>query len=413
MARLAELPAELVLHIVSFLTREVIIEDLLRGVSYSPLKKKDILPDFSSINALSRTNSVFHHALNHNLYQLCTSVESLGRLALLFAVKHNSEAAFNKLVAVGVSVDGEFECKFWFTGIDLFSLLHIAAGMGSSLIVPKLLGMYGSETPERVYACDAHDLSALDYAVLEGHMEIVKLLAPKAVVFSSLTSAGLPISDDRLQVHKQYLSRALLHSATRATNIAICEYLLSEGADVNFQGTTHLRSSPLGGAAQNDNLPTMQLLLGAGADPNLRNRDGFVPLFKAVSVSAAQALLDAGAHIHATDNAGRNAVTHRVVEGGEALRFLLERGVDPNHVDEEGWTPLHYACWVPSVSSVATIELLFQFGATTVEKAVNDGRTPVDLAIRTGKTDVVRLLEPLIQDPVRKARIAEWLEGRA
>ncbi|KAF7366411.1 Non-specific serine/threonine protein kinase [Mycena sanguinolenta] len=154
MASLAELPPELLLRIVSFLTREIILDPMMR-LGFE-LGKPELVPDLPSVDALSRTNSVFHHTLNHTLYQLCASVESLGRLALLFAVEHSSEAAFDKLVAAGIKVDGKSRFIY-----GLCSLLHIAAGMGSSLIVSKLLRMYGSETLDRVYARDGNDLSAL------------------------------------------------------------------------------------------------------------------------------------------------------------------------------------------------------------------------------------------------------------
>ncbi|KAJ6481856.1 ankyrin repeat-containing domain protein [Mycena sanguinolenta] len=153
----------------------------------------------------------------------------------------------------------------------------------------------------------------------------------------------------------------------------------------------------------------MQVLLAAGADPNLGTGHGTVPLFRARSIPAAQALLDAGARIHATDNAGRNALMYRALQYAEVLRFLLERGVDPNHTDNKGRTPLHYAC---EVAVVAATELLLQFGATAAEKADRDGATPVDLAMQRGRIEAVRLLEPLIQDPALKAKIAEWLEEK-
>ncbi|KAJ6481852.1 ankyrin repeat-containing domain protein [Mycena sanguinolenta] len=383
MARLAELPPELVLHIVSFLTREV---DIPR------LTKPELVPDLPSVNALSHTNSIFYLTLNQTLYALCASVESRGRLALVFAVEHNMGNVFDKLVAAGVSVDGKlrFRGRCW-------SLLHIAAIMGSNLIVSKLLCMYG---PEMVYARDALHFSALDYAVLEGRMETVRLLVPITV----------DVSDERIQAHKRYLGEALVKSGIRrpsGENIAICEYLLSEGVDVNTRARNS--STSLACATASDSLAMMQVLLAAGADPNLGRIDGVVPLFRAGNIPAAQALLNAGASIYATDNTGRNALTYRALDCAEVLRFFLERGVDPNHADDRGRTPLHYAC---DAAVVAATELLLQFGATTVEKADADGKTPVDLAMRTRNIEVVRLLEPLIQGPTLKAKIAEWLQEK-
>ncbi|KAF7366408.1 Non-specific serine/threonine protein kinase [Mycena sanguinolenta] len=413
MARLAEVPTELLLHIISFLTREIHLDTMKRRRLDFERGKLELVPDLPSVNALSRTNSVFHHTLNQTLYKLCASVEFLGRLALRFAVEHNSEAVFDKLVAAGVNVDGEFECKFWFTPPGSSGLLHIAAGIGSSLIVPKLLCMYGSDTPERVYARDNNGRSALDYAVLEGHVEIVKLLVPMSILAaSSSSSIAVDVSDERIQAHKEYLGKALVKSAfpgPSCEKIAICKYLLSEGADVNALDTDMY--SALRAATVCDNLATMQFLLAAGADPNLGDRHGIVPLFKAESVPAVQALLDAGAHIHVTDNAGCNALMHRALQSTELFRFFLERGVDPNHADDDGWTPLHYACEEPE-AGVTAIELLIQFGATTMEKPNANGMTPVDLAMRVFMISVVRFLEPLIQDSVLKAKIAEWLQEK-
>ncbi|KAF7366403.1 Non-specific serine/threonine protein kinase [Mycena sanguinolenta] len=296
MARLAELPSELVLHTVSFLTREIVLDPMVRPDF--ELGKLELVPDLPSVNALSRTNSVFHNTLNHTLYQLCASVESLGKLALLFAVEHNSEAAFDKLVAAGVSVDGEFKFQFRLAGPDLLGLLHIAAGLGSSLIVRKLLQMYGPETLERVHVRHrGWDMSALDYAVVEGHMETVRVLAPMSILAassSSSSSIAVDVSHERIQAHKEYLGKALVTCVARNSSgekIAICEYLLSEGADVNTLDPRYGRSS-LSNATVNDSLATMQLLLTAGADPNLGDKYGVVPLFWARNVPAAQALLE-------------------------------------------------------------------------------------------------------------------------
>ncbi|KAJ6481834.1 ankyrin repeat-containing domain protein [Mycena sanguinolenta] len=413
MARIAELPPELVLHIVSFLTREIHLDPMRRrrlGYYIDPANP-ELVPDLPSINALSCTNSVFHQTLNRTLYEICASVEFLGRRALLFAVEHNSEVGFDKLVAAGVSVDGKFESKVSFLAPNPFGLLQIAAGKGSSLIVPKLLRMYGSEMLERVYARDDWHLSALDCAVLEGRMETVRLLAPMAILAPSSSSPiVVDVSDERIQTHKQYLGEALVISGIRrpsGENIAICEYLLSEGVNTRDRGSW----TSLACATTSDSLATMQVLLAAGADPNFGNRDGVVPLFRAGNVPAAQALLNAGARIYATDNTGRNALTYRALEHAEVLRFFLERGVDANQADDDGRTPLHYAC-EKNAAVVVAIELLLQFGATTVEKADADGVTPVDEAMHKGKIEVVRLLEPLIQDPALKSKIAKWLEEK-
>ncbi|KAF8204370.1 hypothetical protein K438DRAFT_558275 [Mycena galopus ATCC 62051] len=104
MATLTELPPELILHIASFLTREIILDPKnrlhRRNTRHGHVRKPKLLPDLPSINGLSQTNIAFHWTLDQTLYSLCASVEHLGVLALLFAVEHGMEHAFDKLVAV-------------------------------------------------------------------------------------------------------------------------------------------------------------------------------------------------------------------------------------------------------------------------------------------------------------------------
>ncbi|KAJ6512703.1 ankyrin repeat-containing domain protein [Mycena sanguinolenta] len=142
-----------------------------------------------------------------------------------------------------------------------------------------------------VYAHDANSWTALDYAVLGGHMEAIRLLTPILPVLSSIgdseiVGSGAPVPDEFLEAHQDYLSRALLKCLARTSNAAICEHLISEGADVNTRDTNYWNSSPLFYATGKDNLAAIQLLLTAGADPNLGDRDGVVPLFHVTNIPA-------------------------------------------------------------------------------------------------------------------------------
>jgi ankyrin repeat protein len=56
-------------------------------------------------------------------------------------------------------------------------------------------------------------------------------------------------------------------------------------------------------------------------------------------------------------------------------------------------------------SARALVELLLQFGAATVEKANVFGVTPVHMAMDENKWEVVKILEPLVQNPDLRAEI--------
>jgi len=398
MAVLSDLPPELILHIVSFMTRETMLDRHGNLPGYKS-REPELVPDLPSINALTRTNTVFHSTLNQCLYDLCASVEPLGKLALFFAVQNQLESTVDRLVAVGISLD--IDVRF---NNRPCRLLQVAAGMGHRDMVVKLLTMSGAEMRTRVHTRrgwhreTSKNATALDYAANFGHMDIVRLLAP------------IPTPSPAIS-RRLYLSVALVEAITVEYS-EISEYLISEGADVNFLEEPFI-SSPLYHAAGTGNLGLVQLLLASGADPNLQI--GNIPLFTAVSgqnMDIVQALVEAGADIHVRDDSLQN-VLPRCSPSVELLRFFLERGVDPNNEDSRGDIPLHHICRRgPAEFAKASVELLLQFGAATVEKADWRGRTPVDIAMRMGYSEIVQILEPLVQNHDLQSRIAAWREAQ-
>ncbi|KAF8127081.1 ankyrin repeat-containing domain protein [Mycena galopus ATCC 62051] len=384
MAGLGDLPPELILHIVSFLPSRNRILDKENYLAMAPSAKlPQLVPDLPSINALSQTNVQCHYALDQTLYSLCVSVEVLGKLALLFAIEHQLERTFDRLIAVGVTLNTGVNSKQfggWCT------LLHVAVSSGHTAMVAKVLGVYGKGTRTfgelTPYArTGVHNTTALDYAARLGQMDIVKLLAAIPPPKPSLSRA-------------EYLSSAFAE-ALLAGNNDICKILISEGADINSFSIKFSPGTPLSSAARTGNLPLVQFLLALGADPNVHsNRDTTVPLIAATRgnhVAIVQALVDGGAKM---GNVLRHCPTV------ELLRFFLERGADPNAVYHQGCTALHMACMIADAKfAKASVELLLQFGATTVEKADRKGLTPVDVAIDSGYIDIVKLFEPLSRIP--------------
>ncbi|KAF8204142.1 ankyrin repeat-containing domain protein [Mycena galopus ATCC 62051] len=405
MAIFAEFPPELILHTVSFLTRDIILSTENQTLLQLDAQKLYLVPDFPSINALSQTNSVFHHTLDQTLYDLCESVKPLGKLAILFAVEHQLETALDKLVAAGISLDSEF-C--FADGWGQSGLLSVAATNGHQAMVVKLLEMYGDEMEMKVHARYRSSLTALDRAAFCGHMDVVRLLAPIPIpIPSSVHDTVQP-----QETHERYLSLALAQS-TSAGKLEISKFLVSQGADINFiDQEKSYGGAPLMYASGTGNLALVQFLLASGADPNIRSSGGMVPLLAAENVDVLQALLGAGADIHGRNNYAENVLAFYPANI-ERLRFLLEHGADPNSESDTRRTLLHNAVNLEEAGDAkAAIELLLHFGATEVERADLTGYNPVDIAMKRGRSfgEVVKILEPLVQNPQLRSKIAAWWE---
>ncbi|KAJ6489623.1 ankyrin repeat-containing domain protein [Mycena vitilis] len=387
MAQFSELPVELILHIVSFLT--------------GPRRGLSELPDLRSINALCRTNAALHQTLDQTLYDLCASVEVLANLAMVYVVQHQLDSTLERLVALGIGLDIALPFE-----ADWCSVLHVAAGKGLGAMVTNLLGVYGEEMAILAYSRSFYNATPLEFAARNEHMEIVILLAaiPPPVTAQGYTSSSSNVAlASPAAETRQYLSLALTQSAV-AGNVEICEYLISTGADVNFfEGLQFGVAHPIYYAS---NLATVQLLLASGADPNIHNTE-FIPLFRAVgtlNLGIIQALLDGGADINVRGARAENVLA--LCGTVELLRFFLERGADPNAAAQGGETPLHRACGCDDAEfAKASVELLLQFGAGPVDKLDVQGRSPIGIATARGFAEIVTILEPLVQNPGTKMKV--------
>jgi ankyrin repeat protein len=118
-------------------------------------------------------------------------------------------------------------------------------------------------------------------------------------------------------------------------------------------------------------LGAIQLLLEAGADPNIAMYEGQSPLTKLTAVDvwtdedqaieAAQEFLNHGADVNHQTAKGRTAL-HFAIEANrlKLARFLLEQGAKPNVQDQTGATPLRLAA---CTGSQKAIQLLLEAGA--------------------------------------------------
>jgi ankyrin repeat protein len=122
------------------------------------------------------------------------------------------------------------------------------------------------------------------------------------------------------------------------TALQLVRELVKRGADVNRRlekgdgGKAQMKpkgSTPFLYAARTADLPLLQALLEAGADPTLGNADGCKPLAAAAGVGVIAVGEEPGS----------------VDEVLEVMEFLIQRGADVNSVDQNGETAMHGAAY--------------------------------------------------------------------
>jgi len=141
-------------------------------------------------------------------------------------------------------------------------------------------------------------------------------------------------------------------------------------------------------AARRGHVAVAEYFLERGADVNAVDSDGWTPLYWAASqgdTEVAQLLLEAGTDVNAADHDAQTPLHLATWQGHtEMVQLLLERGADVNASNDDGWTPLHSAASQPYPE---VLELLLAAGAD-VNAMDTAGSTPLML----GDNEEVRQL---------------------
>jgi len=130
-------------------------------------------------------------------------------------------------------------------------------------------------------------------------------------------------------------------------NVEAAVILISHGAKIDVRDKVNNDTALIYGI-RDGKFSLAEVLLEAGADPNLTDRRGFAPLHIAAARDDAkivQCLLDHGAAINVrTHSDGRTPLMIAAAAGfAEMVELLLSRGADPSFVDSGGKSPLERA----------------------------------------------------------------------
>uniref|UniRef100_A0A336MEW4 CSON014455 protein n=1 Tax=Culicoides sonorensis TaxID=179676 RepID=A0A336MEW4_CULSO len=239
--------------------------------------------------------------------------------------------------------------------------LHCAASAGSAECCIHLL-KNGAQINSGI-----EKKSALAYAVQKNAVNCVKTL---------LQYGANPNTP-------QVYTETPLHVAATYGHAESMKLLLDYGAVVGSQfGRRRLTALHL--AAEEDFHECVKLLLDAGANINSLNVDDQTPLHLAClsqAVKTVEVLIERGANVHSIYKDGRTALHAAIVKESrfwDCARLLLEANVDPNRVDNFGYSPLHIAALNEFSSCVL---LLLDFGADITART-NGGISALSFIVR-------------------------------
>ncbi|XP_029497434.1 ankyrin repeat domain-containing protein 50-like [Oncorhynchus nerka] len=321
----------------------------------------------------------------------------------------------------------------WARGLDLeagvgmvehadsegWTALRSAAWGGHTEAVHLLL-----DAEADVDGCDAEGRSALRAAAWGGHEEILLTLLDHGAQVDKVDREGrTPLIAASYMGHREAVEILLDHGAevdladgdgrTALSVASLCvptaagvkgygevaSLLLERGADPGHKDQDGM--TPLLLAAYEGHEEVVELLLEAGADvdesagPHAAAASAAVtPLLAAAAMGHSATVgrvLFWGATVDGIDGEGRTALSLAAARGSvEVVRALLDRGLDENHKDDLGWTPLHAAACEGHRGVCAV--LTERGSMARVGEMDIEGRTPLILAAQEGHCGTVRLL---------------------
>ena len=240
-------------------------------------------------------------------------------LPLIEAVKAGDGNTVRSLLANGVAVDSSEP--------DGTTALHWAAHHNHEDIAQLLLASGAT-----VDGVNRYEVTPLALAALNG----------SAGMIEGLLEAGADPNRPNPE------GETPLMTAARTGNRLALTVLLEHGADVDAVEAWRGQTALMWAVAQNQG-DAVDVLLRAGADPNVRSSGGFTPILFAARegyLDVIDALVRAGANVDdVVPSSGMSALVMSVYNAHyDFAKALLAAGANPDAADN-GWSALHQVVW--------------------------------------------------------------------
>ncbi len=183
---------------------------------------------------------------------------------------------------------------------------------------------------EKVDAKDKRGLTPLYHAAISGHKDVCEYLISQGANVNAGNESG-------------FVPLAGLISNYTERGVEIFKLLVSRGADYNidFGGYPLLHQAVA--SCHNENVRNIaEFLISKGADINGKGYKDQTPLHMVGCRDLGELLISKGADIEARDKDGRTPLWKASSNANMGIsKLLIYKGADVNAKDSRGWTPLH------------------------------------------------------------------------